>query len=255
MADTLRVKLISNAGLLLEYEGTTFLLDAIYEKEGHPFSNLSQETWDMMLSGKAPFEKIDYLLFTHAHPDHFSPEKTLEFLKHRKVKGIFIPDTRSVTESGLTDWIRQEGIPCAMLSDQTNHALFKVAPGISVKAFRTLHLDKKFERVKHFCYLITFGDKKILFTADLDYVTEDLAQVKELRLRAAFINPLFFSVLRRGKFFHGKLNTSQICVYHVPFAEDDDMSMRDILKRDIAQWPADRAWVTALLEPFQEISL
>ena len=255
MADSLRVKLIANAGLLLEYEGTTFLLDAIYGTEGHPFSNLKPEIWKKILDGQAPFERIDYLLFTHAHPDHFSPEMTLEFLKHHRVKGVFMPDTRSVAESGLIQWLRQEGIPCALLSEQTDHASYKVAPGVTVKAFRTLHLDKKFERVKHFCYLITFGDKPVLFTADLDYVTEDLCRLKDIRLRAAFINPLFFGVLRRGKFFRGKLNTGQICVYHVPFAEDDEMGMRDILERDIAQWPVERAWVTALLEPFQEMNL
>ena len=152
----------------------------------------------------------------------------LSYLQKRKVKGVFIPDTRSVAESGLTDFLRQERIPCALLSDQTDHAVFKVAPQITVRAFRTLHLDKKYERVKHFCYLLTFGEKNILFTADMDYVTEDLSRLKDVRLRAAFINPLFFSVLRRGRFFHGKLNTGRICVYHVPFAEDDEMGMRGI---------------------------
>jgi len=255
MADTLCVKLIANAGLLLEYEGTTLMLDGIYGREGHPFSNLSEDVWNKMLQGEPPFDNIDFLLFSHAHPDHFSPEMTMTYLKQRRVKGIFMPDTRSVSESGLSDLIRQEGIPCALLSEQTDHAAYKITPHISVRAFRTLHLDKKFDKVKHFCYLITFGDKTILFTADMDYVTEDLNRIKNLRLRAAFINPLFFSVLRRGKFFRGKLNTGRICVYHVPFAEDDDMGMRGILERDIAQWPAERAWVTALLEPFQEMNL
>lgn len=255
MADTLRVKLVANAGLLLEYEGITFLLDGIFGDEKHPFSNYSQSVWQAILEKEAPFEHIDYLLFTHVHPDHFSPELTVELLKKRSVRGVFFPDADIVGSIGLPEMLQQKGIPCAILSDQTNHIAVKVGPHISVRGFRTLHLDKKFDKVRHYCYLVTFGDKKILFTADMDYISEDLSCLGHTALSAAFINPLFFSALRHGKYFRGKLNTRRICVYHVPFAEDDTMDLRGMLTKDIAQWPADRAWVTALTEPFQEIRL
>ena len=78
MDNTLRVTLVCNAGLLLEYHGTTLLLDGIYGKEGHPFSNLTPQVWKQMKAGEPPFEKIDYLLFTHAHPDHICGQEYLE---------------------------------------------------------------------------------------------------------------------------------------------------------------------------------
>ena len=89
MDSTLRIILIANAGLLLTYRGTTLMIDGIYGREGHPFSNLSPEVWREMLGSEDRFQKVDYLLFTHAHPDHFSPEMTGEFLRHRDVKGLF----------------------------------------------------------------------------------------------------------------------------------------------------------------------
>ena len=255
MDDRLRVTLVTNAGLLLEYKGTTLLLDGIYGPEGHPFSNLSPEVWRRMREGAAPFENVDVLLFTHAHPDHLSPPMALEYLRHRRVKGVFLPDTRTVREGGLTDFLKEQSIPCALLSEETDRVGYRVAPEITVRPFRTLHLDKQFETVRHFCYLITFGEKNVLFTADIDYVTEDLSRLNGLRLDAAFINPLFFSVLRQGKFFRGELNAKRLVVYHVPFAEDDGMGMRARMEHDLAQWSADRTPVTALKEPFQTISL
>ena len=42
--EKLRVTLVCNAGLLLEYRGTTVLMDGIYGPEGHPFSNLTDVT-------------------------------------------------------------------------------------------------------------------------------------------------------------------------------------------------------------------
>lgn len=255
MGEGLRVTLIANAGLLLQYQDTTLMLDGIYGREGHPFSNLRPEVWQGMLDGKPPFEKIDYLLFSHAHPDHFSPEMTVEYLRHRKVKGVFLPDTRTVRESGLESYLRENHIPCVLMSAQTDHAAYQIEPGISVRAFETRHLDKKFQKVHHFCYLISFGEKKILFTADVDYTQETFAAIRDIPLRAVFVNPLFFGVLRRGKFFHGELNTQSICIYHVPFSGDDSLRMRPILAHDMVEWPLDKPETLVLCDAFQHIDL
>ena len=255
MGERLRVTLIANAGLLLEYQGITLMLDGIYGKEGHPFSNLRPEVWRRMLAGGPPFEKIDYLLFSHAHPDHFSPEMTMEFLRHRTVKGIFLPQTGSVTDSGLTAYLKEQRIPCVPLSVQTDHAVYRVEPGISVRAFTTKHLDKKFQGVRHFCYLLSFGEKNVLFTADVDYTTEDFDAIRAIPLRAVFVNPLFFGVLRRGKFFHGQLNTQSICIYHVPFSEDDSLRMRPVLAHELVEWPPEKQETFVLCDAFQHIVL
>lgn len=255
MVNALQVTLVANAGLLLEYNGTKLLLDGIFGKKGHPFSAPSPEMWQHMKEGRPPFDNIDYLLFTHAHPDHFSPEMTLEFLQSRGVKGLFLPEDEAVQQSGLTGYLQQERISCAVLSDQTNHTGYRITPDITVRAFRTLHLDKKFQSVPHFCYLITFGEKKILFTADIDYVNEDLERIRSIRLDAAFVNPLLFGMLRRGRFLQCLPNAQRIVVYHVPFPPEDPMGMRPMLERNLAQWPAEQGMALALQEPFQQMQL
>ena len=56
--EKLRVTLVCNAGVLLEYRGTKVLLDSIYGPEGHPFSNLTDVTWQQMLQSCK--DNIDY---------------------------------------------------------------------------------------------------------------------------------------------------------------------------------------------------
>lgn len=255
MVHALRITLVANAGLLLEYNGTTLLLDGIFHKKGHPFSAPPQSVWQQMKEGLPPFQKVDFLLFTHVHPDHFSPEMTLEYLQCRTVKGLFLPADEAVTASGLTDFLTHRRISCALLSQQTNQTVFKITPDITVRAFRTLHLDRKYESVPHFCYLLTFGEIKILITGDIDYVTEDLNQLGDTRLDAAFVNPLFFGVLCHGRFLHCMPNTERIVVYHVPFPEDDRMGMRTMLERNLVRWPQERAQASALQDPFQQIHI
>ena len=247
--------LVANAGVLLEYEGTALLLDGVFGPEGHPFSAPSEESREALLAGRAPFERLDYLLFTHLHPDHLSLPMTEELLRRRAVRGVFLPDTGAVRESGLTDLLRERGVPGALLSDRTDRARYQIEPGICVRAFRTRHLDKKFEHVEHFCYVLTFGEKRLAFTADVDYVNEDLRSLGGERLRAVFVNPLFFSALRTGKFFRGELNTESIVVYHVPFDGDDATGHRARLQRDLARWDRERPDALALTEPFQRLIL
>ena len=251
----LRVTLISNAGLLLQYQGITLMMDGIYGREGHPFSNLSRDVWSEMLHGDSPFERIDYLLFSHAHPDHFSPEMTCEFLRHRRVKGIFFPDDPLVTRSGLVDQLKRSGTPSVALSTLSDHASFQIEPGISVRAFSTRHLDKKFWDVRHFCYVLTFGEKKLLFTADADYTYETFSEFSSVPLRSVFVNPLFFNALQKKKFFHGSFQTQSYCIYHVPFSEDDSLRMRPILAHEMVEWPSEKPEAAVLCDAFQHIEL
>lgn len=254
MDKALRVTLLANAGLLLRYDGVTLLLDGIYGGEGHPFSTPSPELLERLSAGQPPFAQLDYLLFTHAHPDHFSPELTLACLRRRRVKGVFLPETRAVRESGLADFLRENGIPAVFLSESTDRASYRIEPGVTVRAFHTRHLDKLYWHVHHFCYLLTFGEKRVLICADTDYTSETLSQVGDAPLRAAFVNPLFFSELRRRRFFRGTLNAQTLCVYHVPFSGEDPMGMRPRLANDIVCFdPAQD--VAVLSEPLQELTI
>lgn len=76
-----------------------------------------------------------------------------------------------------------------------------------------------------------------------------------LSLRAAFVNPLFFSALRYNRYFKGVLHTQTIGVYHVPFLEDDTMGMRPGVARNLAQWPGERGEAFVLWDALQSIEL
>lgn len=99
----IRVTLLANAGVLLQYRGTSLLLDGVFGKNGNPFSVLPGGCWDALLREDPPFERLDYLLFSHHHPDHFAPRMVQELLEHRAVKGLFYPEDSAPEVRGLSD--------------------------------------------------------------------------------------------------------------------------------------------------------
>lgn len=244
--DQLRITLLANAGIVLEYNGCTLLLDGIYQDDPHDFSNLPPHAWDCV-------SHYDYLLFTHAHPDHFSPELTLHFLQKYSVRGVLLPASHAFCWETLFPYIEKKQIPYLALDGDTPPMNIRVNSDISIRVLPTAHLDKHYRDVNHFCYLITCGGRSILFTGDVDYTTETFSCLNGQRLDAVFLNPLFFLMLDNPKYFQGRLNTGTLCVYHVPFPQDDTRKINDLLAHRLEILRHLGKTVVVLNEPFGQI--
>ena len=83
--------LIANAGILLEIDGIRFLIDGLHHSSQYPFSPVPQAMLDQMLRGEGPFRDADFLLFTHDHPDHWSPALTQAYLQANRVRRVLLP--------------------------------------------------------------------------------------------------------------------------------------------------------------------
>ena len=83
--------LIANAGILLEINGIRFLIDGLHHSSQYPFSPVPQAMLDQMLRGEGPFRDADFLLFTHDHPDHWSPALTQAYLQANRVRRVLLP--------------------------------------------------------------------------------------------------------------------------------------------------------------------
>lgn len=251
MDTSLDVMLVANAGLLLQYKGTTLLLDGIFDESGHPFDAPGDEMLEKMRQGEPPFERIDFLLFSHIHPDHCAPGLVQRLLQSRQVKGIFLPDESSAAVCALKQYLLDNDISCVY--GQAGMHTYRLTPDITVQALPAQHLDSKYSHIRHFCLLISFGQAKYLFTADVDYTKESFAALQGTPLKAVFVNPLFFSALSRKRFFNGELQTQNICVYHVPSLERDLLHMRRCLHRDLNLWAESGPEVTILQDKYQRI--
>lgn len=252
MEDMVRATLIANAGLLLEYRGVKLLADAIC-RAADSFSGPPPAVWSAMLAGEPPFDRIDALLFTHDHPDHLSPERLTEYLRRRPVKQVLLPPVEARHLELLQPFLEERGIRRLLLTPEMHMADFRLLSGISVRPYFTRHIDRAFWNVPHCCYLLSFGEKRVLLTADADYTQETFQPVASVPLKAVFVNPLFFNALQARRFFKGTLNPDILCVYHVPFPQDDLRRIRPELARNVCRWDLKRGRTAVLCDPYQRI--
>ena len=246
MENNITITFLANTAILIQFGEVKFLIDGIYDKNGHIFSNLTTNQWQDLKRGNGILSNIDYLLFTHEHGDHFSPERTMQYISYQKPKAVFMPKNGSKSLETLKKMLEQMKIPCALLDEKNaKRTKFFLEKDIFVEAFQTRHLDKVYQNVPHFCFLLSFCDKKLLITADVDLTTEYFYQINEIALEAIFVNPLFYHS-KQGQKILQRLNSKINVVYHIPFEEDDKMRMRKWLQRDLEKQTDKR--VIALLE-------
>ena len=235
MEDLVVITALANAGLLFQYRGHALLADALQRSDQLPFTGLPENIWKTMLAGESPFSQVDALLFSHLHPDHFSESMTQQYLQRHPDTRLFLPDDASLTG-------REDGsAPAKVIRITGENALtpYPVGEDITVRAFSSLHLDEKYHNTPHFCYVLSFGEKNVLLTGDIDYTCETLSQIADIPLKAAFITPLFFRALNAHRFFRGQLMPQTLFVNHIPDASEDQFGVRHMVQRDLASRHAD----------------
>lgn len=257
----LQITLTANAGILLQTEKASFLVDALHAEGDYPFSRVPEELLQFMNTGDNAFRNVDYLIFTHSHPDHYSPDVVLSYLQHNRVKRIILPEEEApedcIRERELLKWIDENKIPAWRLH-QTRGTLhsYMLAEDVYLTAMCMPHISERFASLNCICLLISAGCRRILFTSDCDYQNEEpFKPFGKAELDAVFVNPLFFHEEAGRKILSSTVSTQHVFVYHVPFEHEDVLSMRALVRQDTRKYAADFSDVQILQESGQTIVL
>lgn len=237
MNDRITFTLVANAGVLVEYNGVGILVDGIHHENGHPFSRVSEEDLKLMRQGAGIFANLHYLLFTHEHPDHFSPQCVAQYIDLSKVKGMLLPNESCASPelAVLLDHVRQHDIPCWTLG---------LAPGATKKielteelvvtALGTRHMGPQYQTVCNDCFLLTVAGKNLLFTGDADHVRAYFEHaLAGVSLDTVFVNPIFYHNPHGQEIINTIFRPRDVVIYHMPFAQDDTMRFSSMVRKDM----------------------
>lgn len=240
VTDCIEIRLVANAGVLVRGQHAGVLVDGLHHEDGHPFGKVSPSDMERMRSGAAPFDRLDYLLFTHEHPDHFTPGMVLDHIARRPAKGVFLP--RPVAGSSslalLLKALHDRGIPSWPLSlDPGEMRVMQPEPGLRITAIGTRHMGPQFQDVPNDCFLVEMDGANLLFTGDADPVEDYYAgALGDAPLDAVFVNPIFYHSPQGQGVINDIFRPREVVIYHLPPKDADPMHLHFSVQRALEKY-------------------
>ena len=211
------VTYIANVGVMVEIDEKKVLIDALFGQDNLKFDAPTPDQITEMVQGQAPYNKVDMVLFTHAHDDHFDPLITLDYLKAN-------PTTKMIAPGQALDSMKAFG---DVNDDISNRVLtypwtkgwrvFTDGP-ITVKSAYAIHGGKINFKVQNLIHIVQVGKKKVLHLGDTQM---ELSQIQNLRLNyedidVAIVPFWYLSSLYGGELLRNYVNAKKYVGVHLP---------------------------------------
>jgi len=229
--NNLMVHYIANEGFLMESSGIKVLIDALFNTGLDRYACPDSVLLSQMILAHSPFEKIDYLFFTHNHPDHFNDSLVYAFLKQHPESIIVCPgqvfDQLKINQNIAGDLLDR----IMVITPDSGQVIQQDFDNLVLKACRTRHSDTY--SIENNAYILDFGGVKIFHSGDS--WKEALNEWNDFDLKAENIDLALVNGFYAGdgfKLLNEKMSPEQIILIHM---KNEHLDMfTDIMAKDTA---------------------
>lgn len=197
---TVEITYIANQGVLLSSGGKHVLIDGLHREYERDYAFLPLAEREKIETAKPPFDKIDLILVSHRHLDHFHPESVGLHLQHN-------PNTQLVSSQQVVDEVEKnfkdyQAIKARMTGATPpwkERVAMKVS-GIEFEILRLSHGTGRHATIQNLGHIVKLGGKKLLHVGDADTAVENFERfnLDEEQIDVAFI-PLWFLTGSEGQ--------------------------------------------------------
>lgn len=219
----------ANCGVILKSDTGTIAIDALHSKRAEPFSTVPEETLRYVHENV----KIDALLYTHAHPDHYGEEVNRSYIE--RYHPILI--------------MQKHDADIPLVHPHGKFELKKL--GLKVEYMRLLHSGEQYQNVVNYGFILTFGGKTFLSLGDASLSAPETADfIAGRQVDYAFINFPFYTLSSGRETIKNIIKPKEVIIQHLPFSNDDRFSYQSAIeKRSTAPgMPPLRAMLTETLQ-------
>ena len=211
------IEYIANAGVLFENRGKKILIDGVHIKPVAPYFSVKKETMQKMINGVAPYDKIDILVFTHHHIEHFDAACVCEILKNNRL-------TQLICTCTVMERLKQSPNFDPIIVSQVHEfeipfskSILASIKEVSFEVISLQHDGKNYEDVENFAYYFEFGGKTFMHLGDSAPVVENFNEAgifdKDVDV---LIAPFPYIALRAGREIINRLNPRRVIIMHLP---------------------------------------
>ncbi|WP_347922928.1 MBL fold metallo-hydrolase [Pontimicrobium sp. SW4] len=233
IAQKVKIQYLANEGVLVKYENTEILIDAIFDKEFDYLDVLPDNQLEKLKKAEAPYSNVDIVLSTHLHGDHFNAQLVGHHLKYN-TKARFLGPNETANQL-KENFDAFQTISSQVTSETPNFFESKTLTlnNVKIKVLRFEHAgDSPWKEAENVAYLITIGGKKILHLGDSNV---EIKRLKAFNLGNENIDVVILPYWLLGpsqkeNIIVKYINPKQLFVAHIPLkayskAQDNITSM------------------------------
>ena len=231
----LTIRYIANEGVLIAAAGKQILIDGLHReyKPGYLFP--PPEMQNVLENARAPYDKIDLILVSHIHLDHFHPQSIGQYLKSNP-RSIFASSGQAVDDvsKGFPDYEKVKA-QIRPVAHEWKKSSAVDQDGIKIKFLGLRHGGERFKEIQNLGHVIEIGGKKLLHIGDADMTAENFStfNLAQEKIDIAFI-PYWFLTSPEGRaLVKEQFDPKHIIVVHIPPAEADQVIAQ--LKKDLPE--------------------
>ncbi len=216
----MQISVLCSSGLAITHEGKALFVDVPNGKI-EPFCEVHDSTWQKILNRVPPYDCVSGFVFTHAHPDHYSKSKMIDFVNCFPEIPVFLPNESmcGTVEIGL----------------------------FTVSYQRIDHAPMDVPTPPHVVLWITAGDRSVYVAADAKLDTEaHKSFLKDRQADIAFWNSMYLSqpLTRQLLKDTGKRNY----IYHMPESNPDGYGLWRKCEKNLQRFENELETVTVIGE-------
>lgn len=169
----IEITYIANEGVLISAGDKQVLIDGLHREYQPAYAFLPPVEREKIETAKPPFDKIDLILVSHMHLDHFHPESIGRHLHHNP-KATLVSSQQVVDEieKNFKDYQSIKARVIGATPPWKERVAMKVA-GIEFEILRLRHGTGRHATIQNLGHVIKLGGKKLLHIGDADTSVEN----------------------------------------------------------------------------------
>ena len=169
---SVEVRYIANEGVLISSKDKRVLIDGLHRLYKPEYAYLPDAEREKIETAKAPFEKIDVLLVSHMHGDHFHPESIGRYLANS-------PSTVFASSQQVVDLLASNFADYDKVRTRVTPIAYKLKDrkainlgGIDVEFLGVGHGTGRHASIENLGHVFTLGGKTFLHIGDAEITPE-----------------------------------------------------------------------------------